>query len=209
MRPVRLFGARYSVYTRIARLVLLESGIPHELEEVDIFRPAEVPSDYAARHPFMKIPAMEHDGFSLYETDAIAAYASALTSAGQDLVPSDPGSVARTRQIMRSMDNYAYPACVWGIYVPQHEGNVRNPVDREAVARAERVLDALMDLSAAPYLLGQSMTLADLWALPMLAYLNAVPTGRELLVKRPKLTDWLQVMRERPSVKTTRFPAEE
>jgi glutathione S-transferase len=32
-----LFGAPYSVYTRIVRLVLAEKGVPHALAEVDIF----------------------------------------------------------------------------------------------------------------------------------------------------------------------------
>jgi len=34
-----LYGAAYSAYTRIARLVLAEKGVAYRLEEVDVFAP--------------------------------------------------------------------------------------------------------------------------------------------------------------------------
>lgn len=208
MPPIRLFGARYSVYTRIAQLVLLEADVAYGLEEIDIFRSETVPADYAARHPFGKIPALEHDGLRLYETDAIAAYATGLTAAGRALVPEAAAEEARMRQIMRVLDNYAYPACVWGVYVPEHEGTAPDGVDAEAAERAERVLDALGALAGTPYQQGLAPTLADLWALPMLAYLPTVPTGRRLIAARPWLPRWLDRMNARASVLQTRFPNE-
>ena len=52
-QEVRLYGAQYSVYTRIARLVLEECGVPYSLVEVDIFGAEdELPADYLRRHPF-------------------------------------------------------------------------------------------------------------------------------------------------------------
>jgi glutathione S-transferase len=206
--PIRLFGARYSVYTRIAQLVLLEADVAYVLEEIDIFRPDSVPADYAGRHPFGKIPAVEHNGLRLYETDAIAAYATQLTPAGRALVPTAPAAEARMRQIMRVLDNYAYPACVWGVYVPEHEGTAPGGVDSETAERADRVLDALGALAGAPYLQSTTPTLADLWALAMLAYLPTVPTGARLIAARPWLPRWLDLMNARASVSETRFPAE-
>ena len=49
---LRLFGASYSVYARIARLVLAECGQAYEMVEVDIFDTENLPSDYLARQPF-------------------------------------------------------------------------------------------------------------------------------------------------------------
>ena len=52
-QEVRLYGAEYSVYTRIARLVLEECGVSYSLLEVDIFGAEdELPADYLRRHPF-------------------------------------------------------------------------------------------------------------------------------------------------------------
>ena len=52
-QEVRLYGAEYSVYTRIARLVLEECSVSYSLLEVDIFGAEdELPADYLRRHPF-------------------------------------------------------------------------------------------------------------------------------------------------------------
>ncbi len=64
-----VFGAPYSVYLRAVRLALEEKGVPYRLEEIDIFADGGPPKDYLARHPFGRIPAFEHDGFRLYETN--------------------------------------------------------------------------------------------------------------------------------------------
>ena len=67
-----VFGARYSTYTRSLLLTLAEKGVAYRLEEVDIFLGAT--PDYLARQPFGRIPALEHDGFRLYETGAMLRY---------------------------------------------------------------------------------------------------------------------------------------
>ena len=47
MSRVTLFGAPYSVYVRIPRLVLEEIGVPYDLVEIDIFAKDGVPADYS------------------------------------------------------------------------------------------------------------------------------------------------------------------
>jgi glutathione S-transferase len=69
-----LYGLARSVYTRIVRLALEEKAVGYSLEEVEIFGPRGVPAAHLARQPFGRIPAFEHDGFMLYETDAITRY---------------------------------------------------------------------------------------------------------------------------------------
>ncbi|TIT61074.1 MAG: glutathione S-transferase family protein, partial [Mesorhizobium sp.] len=64
-KPV-VYGADYSVYVRIVRLVLAEKGIDYELVPVDIFAADGISGWYFDHHPFGRIPAFEHDGFPLY-----------------------------------------------------------------------------------------------------------------------------------------------
>jgi glutathione S-transferase len=206
MNRVTVFGASYSVYVRIVRLVLEEIGIPYQLVEIDIFAKEAVPSDYADRHPFGRIPAFEHEGFRLFETDAIAGYI-VEQFGGDALLPADARHRARMRQIMRILDNYAYPQLVWGIYVEEMERD-RRP-GTEELARAAKCLKVLGDLASDDYMVGGRLSLADLWALPMLVYLDLAPTGRTLLQDAPKLSAWLARMRLRPAAAATRFPAEQ
>ena len=207
MAGTTLYGARYSVYVRIARLVLEEAGAPYDLVDVDIFSPSARPSGYSERHPFDKIPAFEHDGFRLFETDAIAQYAVAAFGAGH-LLPAAPRERARALQIMRIMDNYAYPALVWGVFVEEVERGRAGRLAAEEIARAETVLDVIDGLAAGAYLAGERMTLADLWALPMIALFQLAPTGRDLMARRPRLVAWRDAMETRASVAATRFPRE-
>ncbi len=207
MSRVTLFGAAYSVYVRIPRLVLEEIGVPYDLIEIDIFARDGVPADYAERHPFGRIPAFEHDGFRLFETDAIVGYIIECFG-DHGLMPIGVKERARMRQIMRIMDNYGYQSLIWGVYVEETERGRAGQLRPDELERARKCLRALVDLAAVDFLVGERMTLADLWVQPMLAYLNLAPTGRDLLQDAPKLGRWLARMQLRPAVMATRFPAE-
>ena len=199
-----LYGADYSVYTRIPRLVLEEAKADYRLEPVDIFADDGPPPGYLARQPFRKIPLLEHGDFEVYETDAIVDYIVAVT--GAPLVPAEPRRRARMRQIMRIMDNYGYPVLMWDLYVVECERKAA--VSAETVSAGERVLRAVEDLTAGPLMSGDDLTLADCWAVPTMAYLRCAPTGRALLGAHPRLMEWWSIVSQRPSVAATRFPDE-
>src|SRR3984957_10421544 len=70
-RPI-VYGPATSPYVWSARLALAEKGVTHELVDVQPAAFREEP--HRSRHPFGKVPAFEHDGFALYETQAILRY---------------------------------------------------------------------------------------------------------------------------------------
>ena len=203
-----VFGMARSVYVRAARLALEEKGCPYRLAEVDPFQEGGPPAAHMARQPFGKVPAFEHDGFRLYETDAIVRYVDEAFD-GPALTPADPKARARMTQVMRIMDNYAYPSLVWGVFVAEF----REPDATKVAAAAPLVrttLTALTDLQdGADYLAGDRLTLADLYAAPMFIYFAMAPTGRKLMDEFPALRDWLDRIGERPSVAATRSPYED
>lgn len=63
---LELFGASYSVYVRSARLALEEKNVEYSLVPIDIFAKGGPPAAYLALQPFGKIPALRHNGFTLY-----------------------------------------------------------------------------------------------------------------------------------------------
>ena len=207
MDHITIFCAAYSFYVRIVRLVLEELGIRYDLVEVDIFSKDGVPADYAPRHPFGRIPAFEHNGFRLFEADAIAFYL-VERFGGEALLPASAQERARMRQIMRIVDNYAYRALVWGVYVEETERGRAGRLAPEELVRATQCLRVLEDLSGSPFLAGAHFTLADAWMLPVLTYLKLAPSGDTLLRDCSKLSAWLEQMQDRPSVRATRFRSE-
>ena len=208
-----LFGASYSVYTRIARLALLEKGVAHGFEEVDVFDPAGPQDSHRRRHPFGRIPAFEHDGFELYETVAITHYIDEVFP-GPPLLPDDRRSRARVRQIISILDSYAYRPMVWDIFVERTRKPLRGEISDDAkvaaaIERADLCLDVLERFVAEGQWLagaGEGPSLADLHAAPMIAYLIAAPEGSALLAGRRRLSAWWERISLRSSMQATPSP---
>lgn len=204
-----LFGASYSVYVRAVRLVLTEKSVPYRLSEVDVFAPGGPPKEYLARQPFGRIPAFEHDGLRLYESDAICRYIDEAF-AGPALQPATARQRARMTQVVSILDSYAYRPMVWDIFVERVRSVAqgRNPDEARiaaAVPRAALCLSALEDiLGENAWLAGESVTLADLHAAPMFAYFVVAEEGRRLLHACAALHRWWDRMNARPSMAATR-----
>ena len=204
-----LYGLARSVYTRIARLALEEKGVRYTLEEVEIFGPGGAPAGHLARQPFGRIPAFAHDGFMLYETDAITRYIDEAF-AGARLQPQELRARARMNQVIAIVDSYAYRPMIWGVFaariVAPEEGVAPNEMlVAESLARARTCCRALEEiLGTNRYFAGDDITLADLHALPILLYFAMTKEGRDTLSEHPRLRTWLDATAARPSVQRTR-----
>jgi glutathione S-transferase len=204
---VLLHGYQYSVYVRIARMVLAEKGVPYERAEVNPFAP-DMPSAYLALHPFRRVPVLVHDGFVLYETGAITRYIDE-SFPGPKLQPTAPRERARMTQIMSIVDAYAYwpmvrQAFSHSVFRPL----VGEPADATEIKRglegSARALGALEALATdTGFMIGHQLSLADLHLAPMLAYFAAAPKAAVVLAGYPKLSDWWQAMQGRPSLVAT------
>jgi len=209
LRDPVLYGLTRSVYTRIARLALEEKGVRYTLEEVEIFGPAGTPAEHLARHPFGRIPAFAHDGFVLYETDAITRYVDE-TFAGAHLQPQTPQARARMNQVIGIVDAYAYRPMVWGVFAsrvvaPRAGTQVNETIVAEASAKSRRCCLVLEEiLGGNRYFAGAELTLADLHALPVLLYFSLTPEGAATFSTQPRLRAWLNDVAARPSVQRTK-----
>ncbi len=202
-----LHGYRYSVYVRIARLVLAEKGVAYQQVEVNPFA-GDVPAAYLALHPFGRVPALVHDGFELYETGAITRYIDRAFP-GPALQPTDARRLARMDQIIGVVDAYAYWPLVRQVFVqdvvrPQ-AGTAGDPAELEkGLVSAARVLDALESLTAHDnWLTGPDLSLADLYLGAMIACFAQSARGAALLTARPGLAGWWWQLAARPSLAAT------
>jgi len=205
---VVLYGPAYSTYTRTARLALEEKAARYRLVEVDFLRGANKSSEHLARHPFGKVPVLEHGEVTLYETIAITDYIDS-TFPGHPLQPTDASGRARTLQAIGILMSYIYGPMVGQIIVERMIKPILGQPADEAVAQsgAHRlrkglaVLEALMGNS--PFLNGKSFSLADLYLIPMWAYFIQTPEGKAAMPTVPCLEQWWQAMSARPSVVNT------
>ena len=206
MSEVVLYGVPGSPYLRMPILVCEEKGAPWRLVAM---RPGENRSspEHLARQPFGRIPALEHDGFALYEAQAMMRYIDQVFG-GSTLVPADPRRHARMSQVMNIVDWYVMPSLSSGIgfnriVAPIFGMPVNEAAVKAAVPLARTCIQALEAiLGDQPYFAGDRVSLADLAAVAHLDLAPRSPEGAELMAGSPLLA-WLDRMADRPSVRTT------
>lgn len=206
MAKPTVYGIPQSTYVRTVRLLLEEAGAEYDLKPVDIFNGETKSAEYLAKHPFGKVPTVELDGETIYETVAITPYLNTVF-AGDKFMPSEPLHQARMRQIMAIIDGYLYAPAIVSIViqrliVPSQGGNADEEKIKNAIAPAQTALQAIESLAVgSPYLLGNELTLADFHLIPIFVYLSATPEFEQLMSQTPKLRTWWSKASELPSVK--------
>jgi glutathione S-transferase len=202
-----VYGPAGSTYVWSARLALAEKGVTHELVDVPFGAFREEP--HLSRQPFAKVPAFEHDGFALYETQAIMRYVDERF-AGTPLQPEDVHEWSRMNQIIGIVDAYARPSIAGAILfnrflVPRFLGGTP---DEAAIAAALPLahqclseIDRLMEDHR--FLASDHVSLADLMVIPLLYYFSKVPDGLAPTAEHPKLQGWIRHMETRQSFQVT------
>lgn len=204
---VTLRGYRYSVYNRIARVVLHEKGVAYETDEIDPFAP-NVSEDYLVRHPFGRVPVLSHGEFDVFETCAISWYVNAAF-AGPELMPTKAETLARVTQVVSIVDSYVYRPMVRQVFAHR----VFRPAVGELADEAEiaagvdashTVLGALNNIAKEGRVLdGQSFTVADCQLAPMIAYFVQAREGASALKAYSKLAEWWATVSQRESLQAT------
>ena len=207
-RPI-VYGPATSPYVWSARLALSEKGVAHELVEV---APSGFPTEpHISRHPFGKVPAFEHDGFALYETQAIMRYVDEAFPTAP-LQPIELHPFARMNQIMGIVDAYLAPSLVGGVLYPRIVApRLGLPTDEAKVAaslpQVRLCLGEIARLAGEQEFLANDMvSLADLMVVTPLIYFKKFPEGLTQLAEVPALAGWLGRMEQRQSVAVTRPP---
>jgi glutathione S-transferase len=164
---------------------------------------------HLSRHPFGRVPVLEHDGFHLYETQAILRYLDRILPQ-PSLTPTDPKASARMDQVMNINDWYLFQGCAniivfQRIIAPRLLGQPSNEAAvTDAMPRARTVFPELARLLGdRPYFAGDQVSLADFLVAPHLDFFAMTPEWGPLTVEAPNLVAWLARMEQRPSMQAT------
>lgn len=203
-----LYGWRFSIYTRIARLVLAEKGLTVRFVDMNPFaRP--VPTALQRLSPFGTVPVLDHSGFQVFETAAIARYLDENFD-GPALQPTTARARARMTQLICLADSRAYWPLVRQVYAGAvfrpSEGLGRDDTEiakgLAAAAPVLAVFDKIAEQGEA-LLPGGAISLGDLHVAPMIAAFCVAPEGANLLAQYPSLMLWWQSIRQRPAILAT------
>jgi glutathione S-transferase len=207
MNEIRVHSIPGSPYGRAVLVTLEEKRAAYRLVALapGTFRTAE----HLARHPFGRVPVLEHGDFRLYETQAILRYLDRALP-GPVLTPPEPRAAARIDQLMNVNDCYLFQGVgnVIGFQRIVGPKLMGLKPDEAAIAaampKAHVVFGALArELGGGNYFGGESLSLADVLIAPQLDFFAATPEWPELTAKTPNLVRWLDRMNGRPSMRMT------
>ncbi|HTR14418.1 MAG TPA: SRPBCC domain-containing protein [Roseiarcus sp.] len=194
-----ILGDYRSTYVRSTRMAFEEKGIAYA---VQVARPQS--PEILAWNPFGKMPTFRCGELALYETSAILRHLDE-TMPGPSLMPSDPIERAKVEQWVSVLNCYGYPAIVRN-YVLQYafprgpDGQPDRSTIDAAIPEIRKILAALDGaIGSRDYLVGDRITLADILLTPMVAYVKAMPEGKDLLAEVPNLRRAVEKLAERPS----------
>ncbi len=203
-----VYGVAGSPYVRSALLGLHEKKAPYRLARLPAGIGATRTDEHLQRHPFGRVPVLDHGDFRLYETQAILRYVDAIVP-GPSLQPRDARAAARMNQIIGIVDWYVFPYVSVGITAerlmsklfwnrPPDEANIAKalPQARLCISELERLK------GSAEFLAGDALSLADLMVAPQLLFFRGLPEAQELM-SGTSLDEWLSRMRVRPSFQAT------
>ena len=208
MSKPTLYGPTYSTYTRSMRMVLAEKSVEYDLVEVDMIGAAHQRPDWMQRHPFGKVPAFEHNGFAIYESNAIAHYIDDAFP-GRRLAHPNISRRTRDQQIVEVINSYGYKRIVTDIVLRYFFADKEKGPDTAAIAAAapaaEHALAAIQDLmlGSDPYLVGRDVSFSDLFLAPIVSYFVGFQEGTRAMTKLPRLSNWWLAMQQRSSLAAT------
>lgn len=209
MTAITVYGIPGSPFVRSVEVALREKGLDYRLQAI---APDEAKgAAHLRRHPFGRVPAFEHDGFALYETQAIIRYLDQLYPEPA-LTPADPKAAARMHQMIGIIEWYFFPKAAAPIAFNRIIGPLLLglPCDETAIAEAlpmAQTCFAEFDrlLGDKPYLTGESISIADIMLGSLLDLLSETHEGRDL-VSGTRLAPWLERVKARPSFLATEPP---
>lgn len=196
----KIYG--YSTFNPLKVVITAEElGIDYDYQFVDLGKRENLEPAHQARHPFGKVPVLEHDGQFVSESAAICRY---LANAnGKRLYSSDPMTAARIDQLMDTMSIHIgrwLSVYFWEeLIAPKFLDRVPDPlVLEEAKGWLDKQLPYLDGLLAeSRWLCGDAITIADCFTF---AYLTISDNTSISLEPYGKLLAWYQTMAQRPAV---------
>jgi glutathione S-transferase len=194
---MKIFGHPMSTCTRKVLTTLEENGTPYELVLVDFAKGEHKQAAHVARQPWGKVPSLEDDGFTMYESRAMARYVN--DKAGGKLVPSDARARAMMDQWISVEMSYFTPPTMKFVYHHIFQFQQEPAVLETAQKELEHTLPVLdAHLAKHTYFAGDDFSLADVAYMPYVEYAMNTP-AKDVFSKHPHFMAWWNRVSERPT----------
>jgi glutathione S-transferase len=194
---IKLYTFPASSNSRKVRMALIEKGLEFERIPVDLSKREQKNPDYLKIHPFGQVPALDDEGFVLYDSTVINEYLEDEYPY-PPLLPKDSEGRARARLMEDLRDSHFNPAS------GQLNRELRKPEgerDQNAIEQARAKITECFDrlekeLEGREYLAGP-FSLADIAFVPNLDTLERIQV--QIDPKYKNVLAWIARLKARPS----------
>jgi glutathione S-transferase len=194
---LKIYGNPMSTCTRKVLMTLAETNTPYEFTVLDFAKGDHKAPTHLRRQPFGRIPALEDDGFEMFESRAICRYID--RKVGGHLVPADLKAFGRMEQWI-SIETSEFSAHAMKFVYNDVFKRAQEPAVLDAAGKALETTCAVMDkqLAQVPFVAGEAFTLADIGFMPYFEYGMMTP-AKEIFAKHRHLGAWWSKVSERPA----------
>lgn len=195
---IKLYTFPPSTNSRKVRIVLLEKGLEFERINVDLTKREQKNPEYLKIHPFGQVPALDDEGFVLYDSTVINEYLEDEYPY-PSLMPSDSEGRARARLLEDFRDTHFNPYCVHIIYEMRKPEGER---DAQRIENAKTQISACFErlereLDGKEYLVG-TFSLADIAFMANFDFMDRFAVSVD--PNKQKMTAaWIARLKARPS----------
>lgn len=195
---IKLYTFPPSTNSRKVRIALLEKGLEFERVNVDLTKREQKNPEYLKIHPFGQVPALDDEGFVLYDSTVINEYLEDEYPY-PSLMPSDSEGRARARLMEDFRDSHFNP---YFVHLMQETRKPEGERDGQRMenAKAEifKGLDRIeAELQSKDYLVG-TFSLADVAFMSNLELLDRFAIALDP-VKYKNTVAWIARLKARPS----------
>ncbi len=194
---LKLFGNPYSTCTRKVLMTLAETSQPYEFTVVDLGKGEHKQPENMKHQPFGRVPAIDDDGFEMFESRAIARY---LNEKGANkLTPGDAKTRAKIEQWI-SVETSEFSQNAMKFVYEYVMKRPQEPAVLEAAGKAIEKVCSVMEetLTKTPFLAGNEFSLADVCYMPYFEYGMTTP-AKEIFAKFPHVMKWWETVSTRPT----------
>lgn len=195
---IKLYTFPLSTNSRKVRIALLEKGLEFERINIDLTKREQKSPEYLKIHPFGQVPALDDEGFIVYDSTIINEYLEDEYPY-PPLMPADSEGRARARLLEDFRDTHFNPYCVHMMVEMRKPEGER---DTQRIDNARTQLAACLgrlenELEGKEYLAG-SFSLADIAFMANLDLLDrfGIPVDPN---KFKNTAAWVARLKARPS----------
>ena len=206
MSDITLWGFDGSTYVRTVKMLLAEKGVT-QIKQIplNVLKGEPKAAEHLQRHPFGKVPVLDHDGMRLLETTAITRYLDDVLP-GKSLIPQVAKDRARMDMVIGIIDSYGYGALVGGVAAyhlfPDFVGGKNDAMRQAGMTTGRKVIEFVMETKGSSPFIAGALSLADLYLAPILFYVSLTP-DKNALFDVEGFADWWTRIQALPSYKAT------